>query len=203
MISYSALSRMCIWLSRIGCCRGFGVQSPWAYSFVRYVVNEHYPYYAYSTLSRVFRCMTVSERKICEFYLRLANFVQPSDTFLLFPSDDNFGDMRRKYFASGCRGCIFTELKKDEVPTRRGDSSAIILCCSSSIVSLDMMEKIVKEGGRGDIIVVEDIKKNGVSRQMWKDLKSRLDGVLMFDLFYCGIIYIDADRYKQHFKINF
>lgn len=203
MISYNALSRMCIWLSRIGCCRGFGVQSPWAYSFVRYVINEHYPYYAYGALGSIFRSITVSERKMGEFYLRLANYVQPSDVFLLFSSDDSFGDMRRKYLASGCRRCIFTELKKDEVPTRRGTSSAIILCCSSSLVSLDMLEKTVKEGEKGDIIIVEDIKKNGVSRQMWKELTTRLDGVLMFDLFYCGIIYIDADRYKQHFKINF
>ena len=36
------------WLCRCKYCRGFGVQSPSAYSFIRYVINEHYPYYAYS-----------------------------------------------------------------------------------------------------------------------------------------------------------
>ena len=33
------------WLRRIKYCRGFGVQSPSAYRFIRYVINEHYPYY--------------------------------------------------------------------------------------------------------------------------------------------------------------
>ena len=38
------------WLRRCGCNRGFGVQSPSAYAFIRYVINEHYPYYAYQEL---------------------------------------------------------------------------------------------------------------------------------------------------------
>ena len=43
---------MAVWLSRINHCRGFGVQSPSAYAFIRYVVNEHYPYYAYEDLRK-------------------------------------------------------------------------------------------------------------------------------------------------------
>ena len=35
------------WLLRCRYSRGFGIQSPSAYSFERYVVNEHDPYYAY------------------------------------------------------------------------------------------------------------------------------------------------------------
>ena len=38
------------WFRRCGYSRGFGVQSPSAYSFIRYVINEHYPYYAYQEL---------------------------------------------------------------------------------------------------------------------------------------------------------
>ena len=39
------------WIRRIAYCRGFGVQSPSAYSFIRYVINEHYPYYAFDELN--------------------------------------------------------------------------------------------------------------------------------------------------------
>ena len=31
-----------ILLKRAGMTRGFGVQSPSAYSFIRYIINEHY-----------------------------------------------------------------------------------------------------------------------------------------------------------------
>ena len=42
-----------VWLKRIGHCRGFGVQSPTDYWLVRYVINEHWPYYQYASLGEV------------------------------------------------------------------------------------------------------------------------------------------------------
>ena len=70
------LKRLWIWITRLTCCRGFGIQSPSAYSFVRYVVNEHYPYYAYADLADSFPQLGKRERKLGEFYFRLANFAQ-------------------------------------------------------------------------------------------------------------------------------
>lgn len=70
------LERLWIWITRLTCCRGFGIQSPSAYSFVRYVVNEHYPYYAYADLADSFPQLGKRERKLGEFYCRLANFAQ-------------------------------------------------------------------------------------------------------------------------------
>ena len=45
------IKRFIVWLRRVRYSRGFGVQSPWAYRFIRYVVNEHYPYYKYEHLA--------------------------------------------------------------------------------------------------------------------------------------------------------
>ena len=45
------LKRYLVWLGRIHRCGGFGIQSPTDYSFVRYVINEHWPYYAYDSLT--------------------------------------------------------------------------------------------------------------------------------------------------------
>ena len=70
------LERLWIWLTRLTCCRGFGIQSPSAYSFVRYVVNEHYPYYAYADLCQQLPNISKRERKLGEFFFRLANFAQ-------------------------------------------------------------------------------------------------------------------------------
>ena len=46
------LKRAWRWLRRIKYCRGFGVQSPTDYRFVRGVINEHAPYYLYEDLAR-------------------------------------------------------------------------------------------------------------------------------------------------------
>ena len=77
MRKVSRLKRLWIWLRRCSHSRGFGVQSPWAYSFIRYVVSEHYPYYAYDELRQRYAEADAVTRKLAEFYFRLANFRQP------------------------------------------------------------------------------------------------------------------------------
>ena len=59
-----------VWLRRISHCRGFGIQSPTDYRFVRYVVNEHWPYYAYESLGQNDDWL---RRKLGLLYFRLAN----------------------------------------------------------------------------------------------------------------------------------
>ena len=70
----TSLPRWLVWLSRIHHCRGFGIQSPTDYAFVRYVVNEHWPYYAYDELHED----QWLREKLGRLYLRLANWRQPS-----------------------------------------------------------------------------------------------------------------------------
>ena len=66
------------WLRRIKYCRGFGVQSPSAYRFIRYVINEHYPYYAYDELRKELPRLDSLTRKRMELYFRIANYRQAS-----------------------------------------------------------------------------------------------------------------------------
>ena len=63
-----------VWLKRIGHCRGFGIQSPTDYWLVRYVINEHWPYYQYETLGTDDDWLT---QKIGRLYFRIANWLQP------------------------------------------------------------------------------------------------------------------------------
>ena len=68
------LHHVLVWLSRIQYCRGFGIQSPTDYRFVRYVINEHWPYYAYEALGQNDDWL---RRKLGLLYFRLANERQP------------------------------------------------------------------------------------------------------------------------------
>ena len=65
------------WLCRCKYSRGFGVQSPSAYSFIRYVINEHYPYYAYSELEERYEMPGRLQHKLGRLLFRLANYWQP------------------------------------------------------------------------------------------------------------------------------
>lgn len=61
-------------LSRIGKARGFGIQSPWAYSFVREVIMEDLPYYAYQDIDNQYK--EPLQRKRMKLYLRLRNYLR-------------------------------------------------------------------------------------------------------------------------------
>lgn len=63
------------YLSRVGKSRGFGIQSPWAYSFVREVIYETCPYYAYAEIDS--RIGNSAERKWAKLHFRVSNSVYP------------------------------------------------------------------------------------------------------------------------------
>ena len=90
------LKRWLVWLSRIHHCMGFGIQSPTDYSFVRNVVNEHWPYYAYENLTDA----DWKQQKIGRLYFRLANWCQP---------DVMLTDSYQRYWHAGCRKTQFVK----------------------------------------------------------------------------------------------
>ena len=101
----TSLPRWLVWLSRIHHCRGFGIQSPTDYAFVRYVVNEHWPYYAYDELHED----QWLREKLGRLYLRLANWRQPS----VILSDDY-----HQWFHAGCAKSILSPLTSHLSPLK-------------------------------------------------------------------------------------
>lgn len=95
------------WLTRIlraPRTRGFGVQSPTDYHFIRHVVAQTFPYYAYKQLADKTAILSKREVEILQFYLRLANYVQ--DRFPIYIiGKDVFGnitkELRRQFFVAG------------------------------------------------------------------------------------------------------
>ena len=98
-----------VWLMRIGHCRGFGVQSPTDYWLVRYVINEHWPYYQYTTLGEGDEWLT---RKLGLLYFRIANWLQPHVI-----ESDGF----RQYLQAGCQKAEFGDSKELIRLTLEGD----------------------------------------------------------------------------------
>ena len=91
------------WLRRCGCSRGFGVQSPSAYAFIRYVINEHYPYYAYQELQERLSWFDKRGHQTGRLLLRLANFWQPK---ICMVNEHRFDE----YLHAGCRKAMLEEM---------------------------------------------------------------------------------------------
>ena len=187
------LKRYMIWLRRMSHSRGFGVQSPSAYRFIRYVLCEHYPYYAYGSLRRKWRCQPWLVRKRMELYLRLANFRQ-ADVWL-----DNGEDsaMLCSYVSNGCR--------KTKVESRNvvnGETVGIARVCPVDGCEA-WAEHLFGHAGKDTLLIVEDIADNPTARRIWQRLVESESVSVSYDLYYLGVAFFDTDRYKTNYLVNF
>lgn len=191
------LRRKIIWLARIGHCRGFGVQSPWAYMIVRYVINEHYPYYAYEPLAQAYPCADVPTRKMRELCLRISNYVQPRKVVSVGCADGAWG----AYVNAGCKSAEY-EVAADE--WERACLSdvgfALVWPCKSSRKAF---KTVADSADDGTVIMLADIHKDKEMHRLWREVVSGQRGVVSFDLYYCGLVFFDKKRIKQNYIINF
>lgn len=169
------LEGVAVWLSRIGYCRGFGIQSPADYWLVRYVINEHWPYYQYEKLGNEDEWLT---RKLGFLYFRIANWRQPHVI-----QSDGF----HQYLQAGCRNAQF------------GDSTELIrLTLEGDYRS--RLATIYNKVEESTVLIVEAIKKN---RAFWCEIVNDERTGVTFDLYYCGIVMFDKKRHKQNYIVNF
>ena len=164
-----------VWLRRIGHCRGFGIQSPSDYWLVRYVINEHWPYYQYEALGRNDDWLT---RKLGRLCFRIANWRQPavieSSAF-------------RDYLQAGCRKAVWGESSELMVLSLEGDWRS-------------RLSYIYNKVSADSVLVVTGLSK---ARDVWREIVNDERAVLTFDLYYCGIVLFDKKRDKKNYIINF
>lgn len=170
------LQRAWVWLRRIRHCRGFGVQSPSDYRFVRYVINEHWPYYAYSQLGEGDEWL---RRKIGKLFLRLSNWRQPSVII------DRLG-----YADYLNAGCCKAQIKAD------ADTDIEMACVPAD----SRWEDLLGLCNDSTLIVVGNIWQ---MPSFWQRICEHPKVRVSFDLYYCGILLFDKSRSKQHYIINF
>lgn len=53
------------------------------------------------------------------------------------------------------------------------------------------------------LVIVTGINNNNNSRLCWKEIVGNEKSIVTFDLYYCGIVFFDKKRYKQHYIVNF
>lgn len=166
---------MFTWLSKIiraPRTRGFGVQSPTDYHFVRHVVQQKLPYYAYQTLENKTTHLSKREVEILQFYLRLANYIQDSCPIYLI--------VKEKY------GNITTDLRRDFFSA--GSKKAKIQQVSRIPSAMSTQDKCV--------LVIEDYETNRVAV-----CSSELPKVF-FDMRDIAVVFCNPKRHKTYYKIN-
>lgn len=192
------LKRIYVWIRRMPHCRGFGVQSPSAYRFIRYVATEHYPYYAYTELKRKYPHIDWLTRKRMEFYFRLANFCQ-TNTFLDFCSDDYVRRVLADYVWHGCRNTVVRQTNSSLLPN--GELRLLRICPYDGC--RDFLDAALQKTDKYSVIVVEDIATNAMARDMWQTLVKSDKVSVSYDMYYLGVAFFDTDRFKIDYIVNF
>ena len=55
----------------------------------------------------------------------------------------------------------------------------------------------------GAVIIIEGIKDGDDARRFWREVVRPADGVVTFDLYYCGLVCFRPKMYKQGYVVNF
>lgn len=193
---------MVTWLSRITHCRGFGVQSPSAYRFIRYVVNEHYPYYAYADLREEFPNIGSTDEKLCRLYFRIANYQQPMTFINIGRSDAALV----AYVNAGCRKTRVIDYRDTYAVERNKpyDSipSPLLFRINLKDVHREFSPCFIDNIPDDSIMILEGIKGSHAAREIWKSMMNDSRTGVTFDLYYCGILFFDK-RIKQNYIVNF
>lgn len=180
-----------VWLSRLHRCRGFGVQSPSAYWFIRYVVSEHYPYYAYAEMKAQYPHEGFEAHHIGRLLFRMANFLQTDHCLFL---SSFHPAILKDYIHQGCQKTTVESLLDDTI-YKYG-----VLDADCSADNLDLLRRSFANDGA---IVLLHIKRSKAARALWHHVThSDLYGVTL-DLYYCGIVFLDTTKYKASYMVNY
>jgi len=167
--------RILIWLRRIRHCRGFGIQSPTDYRFVRQVINESWPYHAYDEVPYDGDWL---KRKLGLLYLRIANDRQPRHVI------DKIGVM--DYVKAGCKNAELAD-----------DIDKVELAIVPIAVDYD---RLLNRCGEQSVVVFQDIYKQ---KPLWHCIEYDQRVRVTFDLYYCGIVLFDKRRAPNNYIVNF
>lgn len=190
-----AVRHLLLWLRRCKYSRGFGVQSPWAYRFVRYVINEHAPYYAYDELAEASREHDARWQKLSRLYFRLANYLQAGEWLVCSPNAAMYVD----YVKRGCHKCEVRYIHHlEDIQCPMGVAS---IALEGSYEPL--CERLLEMSMSYSVLILEGIHQDKTTLAFWREIIKDYRVGVTFDLYDCGLLFFDQKLYKKSYIINF
>ncbi len=197
------IKRAVVWLRRMRYSKGFGVQSPWAYKFVREVINDHTSYDVYKVLERQVFGLDRRTRKLCRFYYRLAKFVRPDLVLDYYPTGTHY----KAYFLAGqrCEDKIVNETSPEQEVKRliTGHEERVLVRTSFRGDYETFIDDCLNRLPSQSVIIVQHIKRDSETKAFWNKLVADERVGVSFDLYYCGCLFLNTKMYKQNYIINF
>lgn len=178
------------YLLRIPSSYGFGVQSPSAFYFIKYVINEKLPYYSYYDLANQINGLSDRTINLFQLYFRITNYLQP---FTWIDFVQNSEKQLPEYIKSACHSIRI--LTSSDLPNIRSFDIARI-----NEDDYNLFELLVQMANPHSLIIIENIYRSHEMTSFWKSIIDNERVSVTFDLLDCGLIFFD-NRNKKHYKL--
>lgn len=215
------------WIRRKRNSWGYGVQSPSDFYFVRHVLREQSPYYAYATLKET----TVTYGDLLPHYtdavnrllFRLANHVHP-DTIIEVGAGTSTLAMSMACTSARCiaitpseeRASTMRELvaNNPNIEIKNGDEMGLFSLLPKKYESIgllhiahtphyrEVVEAALPYTTDSTLFIIEGITDNRQKHEWWKSLQESPQTGISYDLGDIGLLFFDRTRHKGTYWIN-
>lgn len=174
-------------LRRMPRTRGFGVQSPSAYRFLRDVVSSKG---RYAVINMPLETRDASERSrliLFQFYARLARFTQAKRWFV---SKRLVSDALKAYVCAGHHAAVVSPVLDD--------SGVYVVDITEEYV----VEAVLNQASASDLLIVEGIHRSATAREKWQQIMADRRTGVCFDLYKAGVVCFDLKKFKTSYRVN-
>ncbi len=199
----SCTLRLLRWLRRFRKRRGYGIHSPFAFSFVTGVVYEKGEYYAYGRLRDAFRLAPATPLRLKDVLLlfRLANF-QGAASCLVFGTHPQ--SLETQALRAGNTHAAFTfspcAEKLVEARTLEGDTYGFIYAAEDWERAESCWPAMLADSG---MLVLRAIHSSRERSAAWKRLAALPHHYVCFDLHDFGVILHRPKLHRQMYTVNY
>ena len=183
-------------LLRIPRSRGFGVQSPFAYRFLREVVRARLSEEDVGQLRSACSPVVEERFRLLSLYVRLARNQGPCQwRVCLFPED-----VYASALLVGCPEAVVVDCVHGYELEPVARSKALLMSLEQNWWRV--YEAFADQADADSLLVVEDIHYSHEALRAWRRIQGDHRSGVSFDLYDCGIVFFDRKKYKQHYCVN-
>ena len=114
------------------------------------------------------------------------------------PSNENHTEA---YVKAGCKRTDWQDMTcEQDVGMAAGVDFALFFPSPLASAGLKAMADGAEDGSMAVLI---GIHENNDMKLLWRECRRSVKNVVLFDLYYCGLVCFDRKRYKQEYVINF
>ena len=167
--------------------RGFGVQSPSAYRFLRDVISPRGRYAVAEGLPEGGSTGGKERLKLLNFYARVAGFTQAKRWFV---SERLASDGLKAYVCAGHQAAVVSSVLDD--------SGVYVVDITEEYV----VEAVLNQASASDLLIVEGIHRSATAREKWQQIMADRRTGVCFDMYEAGVAGFDLKKFKTSYQVN-